>query len=70
MNIFYFSVCTQLLTSSYDDEALNMYLQLLDKCINHEVSYTSKTNESQYNEALNMYLQLQGCHGQGKSSGK
>ena len=46
--IFFLSVCTQLLTSSYDDEALNMYLQLIDKCINHEVSYTSKTNESQF----------------------
>lgn len=29
-------VCTQLLTSTYDDEGLNMYLQLIDKCINHE----------------------------------
>lgn len=29
-------VCTQLLTSPYDDEGLNMYLQLIDKCINHE----------------------------------
>ena len=25
-----------------------MYLQLIDKCINHEVICTSKTNESQY----------------------
>ncbi|XP_060592793.1 protein Smaug homolog 1-like isoform X2 [Ruditapes philippinarum] len=30
-------VFTQLmLTSPYDDEGLNMYLQLIDKCINHE----------------------------------
>ena len=34
---FYLTVCTQLLTSTYDDEGLNMYLQLIDKCINHEV---------------------------------
>ncbi|KAL3874918.1 hypothetical protein ACJMK2_037870 [Sinanodonta woodiana] len=29
-------VCTQLLTSRYDEECFNMYLQLVDKCINHE----------------------------------
>lgn len=29
-------VSTQLLASPYDDEGLNMYLQLIDKCINHE----------------------------------
>lgn len=30
-------VCTQLMLSSpYDDEGLNMYLQLIEKCINHE----------------------------------
>ena len=26
-----------MLASPYDDEGLNMYLQLIDKCINHEV---------------------------------
>ena len=46
--LFVFSVYSQLmLASPYDDEGLNMYLQLIDKCINHEVppfSYLQSAN--------------------------
>lgn len=35
---FCFSVCTQLLVSRPDEENISSYLQLIDKCLIHEVS--------------------------------
>lgn len=37
-NLLLLSVCTALhVTRHMDDECVNLYLQLLDRCINHEV---------------------------------
>ena len=35
---FFFPVCTQLLVSRPDEENISSYLQLIDKCLIHEVS--------------------------------
>lgn len=35
---FQFPVCTQLLVSRPDEENISSYLQLIDKCLIHEVS--------------------------------
>lgn len=41
------SVCTQLLVSRSDEDNISCYLQLIDKCLNHEVSSTlGRTTES------------------------
>lgn len=36
---FKFTVCTQLLVSRPDEENISSYLQLIDKCLIHEVSH-------------------------------
>lgn len=36
--VFFFSVCTQLLVSRPDEENINCYLQLIEKCLTHEVN--------------------------------
>lgn len=37
-SLFFFPVCTQLLVSRPDEENISSYLQLIDKCLIHEVS--------------------------------
>lgn len=37
-SFFFFPVCTQLLVSRPDEENISSYLQLIDKCLIHEVS--------------------------------
>lgn len=39
---FFFPVCTQLLVSRPDEENISSYLQLIDKCLIHEVSGSSQ----------------------------
>lgn len=41
VNINGFSVCTQLLVSRPDEENINCYLQLIEKCLTHEVNISS-----------------------------
>lgn len=36
------SVCTQLLVSRPDEENINCYLQLIEKCLTHEVNILQK----------------------------
>lgn len=38
LSFFFFPVCTQLLVSRPDEENISSYLQLIDKCLIHEVS--------------------------------
>lgn len=41
----YFTVCTQLLVSRPDEENISSYLQLIDKCLIHEVSNFREVRE-------------------------
>ena len=53
------SVCTQLLVASRpDDECFNLYIQLIDKCINHEVRYFYGKQESKRTNQLYCSISL------------
>lgn len=40
----FFSVCTQLLVSRPDEENISCYLQLIEKCLTHEVRGNNELN--------------------------
>lgn len=48
-----FSVCTQLLVSRSDEDNISSYLQLIDKCLIHEVPTSQKPTNITYYEINN-----------------
>ena len=52
---FKFPVCTQLLVSRPDEENISSYLQLIDKCLIHEVS-SDRFHETAFSHAFEVVL--------------